>query len=102
MIAAKSWDRVVVMTYSEFGRRFAENGSAGTDHGTAAPHFLLGGKVHGGLHGRAPDLGKLADGDLVHTTDFRSIYATIARDWWGFQAPFLSDAKIKPLAKLIG
>jgi uncharacterized protein (DUF1501 family) len=46
----------MLMTYAEFGRRTAENGSAGTDHGTAAPHFLLGGWVRGGLYGQQPSL----------------------------------------------
>jgi len=77
------WDDVLVMTYSEFGRRAAENGTGGTDHGTAAPHFVLGGRVAGGLHGRSPDLAKLKQGDPAYTTDFRALYATIARDWFG-------------------
>ena len=77
------WDDVVVMTYSEFGRRVTENGSAGTDHGTAAPHFVLGGRVAGGLHGRRPDLTRLERGDPEFTTDFRSLYATLARHWFG-------------------
>jgi len=76
------WDRVLVMSYSEFGRRASENGSNGTDHGTAAPHFAMGGKVRGGLHGRQPSLGDLSDGDMKHSVDFRSVYATVARRWW--------------------
>ncbi len=78
------WNDVLVMTYSEFGRRVAQNGSNGTDHGTAAPHFVLGGKVKGGFHGPAPDLTRLADGDLKHAIDYRSLYATAAQTWWGF------------------
>ena len=58
------WDQVVVMTYSEFGRRAAENGSQGTDHGTAAPHFLIGGRVKGGMFGTQPSLTNLHNGDL--------------------------------------
>lgn len=81
--ASGRWDDVLVMTYSEFGRRVAENGTGGTDHGTAAPHFVAGGRVAGGLHGRAPDLGELERGDPGFTTDFRALYATIARDWFG-------------------
>ena len=76
------WDKVLIVTYSEFGRRAHENASQGTDHGTAAPHFMFGGKVKGGLYGEAPSLADLKDGDLVHTTDFRSLYATIAESWW--------------------
>ena len=76
------WDNTLVMTYSEFGRRVAENASHGTDHGTAAPHFLIGGRVMGGLYGQTPSLKTLdKNGDLIHTTDFRSYYHTIASQW---------------------
>jgi uncharacterized protein (DUF1501 family) len=72
------------MTFSEFGRRAKANQSNGTDHGTAAAHFAMGGAVRGGFVGRAPDLSRLdAEQNLVHTTDFRQLYATVARDWWG-------------------
>lgn len=81
---AGRWNDVLVMTYSEFGRRAAQNGSNGTDHGTAAPHFILGAKVKGGLHGPAPNLADLANGDLKHAIDYRSLYATAAQTWWGF------------------
>ena len=84
------WDRVLVMTYSEFGRRVAENGSRGTDHGTAAPHLLLGGKVKGGLYANAPSLSALTDSDLRHSVDFRSLYATVARSWWQLPADSVS------------
>jgi uncharacterized protein (DUF1501 family) len=84
LIEIGTWDRTLVMTFSEFGRRARQNRSNGTDHGTAAPHFLMGGAVRGGLYGRAPDLVRLdAEQNLVHTTDFRQLYATVARDWWG-------------------
>ena len=77
------WDEVMVMTYSEFGRRVNENGSKGTDHGTAAPHMVLGGKVKGGFYGEHPSLTELDErGDQFHTTDFRDMYATIRDDWW--------------------
>lgn len=91
------WDRCLIMTYSEFGRRARENGSAGTDHGTAAPHFLLGGRVRGGLYGRQPPLDRLEDGDLRHTLDFRSLYATAARGWWGLPAKELPRDKYPEL-----
>ena len=74
---------VLVMTFSEFGRRVRENGSRGTDHGAAAPMFLLGDSVNGGLHGTHPSLSDLDDGDLKFTTDFRSIYATVLEEWLG-------------------
>jgi uncharacterized protein (DUF1501 family) len=85
------WDKVLVMTYSEFGRRVAENGSQGTDHGTAAPQFLLGGKVKGGFYGEQPSLARLQDGDLMHTVDFRSLYLTVARRFWQLPGNFLSS-----------
>jgi uncharacterized protein (DUF1501 family) len=74
-------DRVLVMTVSEFGRRPGENGS-GTDHGTAAPHFLIGPAVRGGRYGAPPSLTTLdPHGNLVATTDFRSLYATVLAGW---------------------
>jgi uncharacterized protein (DUF1501 family) len=73
--------RVVVLIFSEFGRRVQENGSGGTDHGTAGPVFLLGPRVVPGLHGTPPDLANLVDGDPVHTIDFRQIYATLLERW---------------------
>jgi len=74
-------DRVTTMVFSEFGRRVDENGSAGTDHGTAAPMFLLGNAVRGGLHGQAPSLSDLDRGDLKYSTDFRQVYASLLDDW---------------------
>jgi uncharacterized protein (DUF1501 family) len=73
--------RVLTMTFSEFGRRVAENGSRGTDHGSAAPVFLIGGGTKGGLYGRQPSLDDLDNGNLRFTTDFRSIYATVLEKW---------------------
>jgi uncharacterized protein (DUF1501 family) len=81
MKSMKTLDRVVVMTFSEFGRRVAENASGGTDHGAAAPLFVMGGGVRAGLHGSHPSLTELNRGDLVHTTDFRSVYATLLEGW---------------------
>jgi uncharacterized protein (DUF1501 family) len=88
LIAADLWNDVVVMTYSEFGRRAKQNASGGTDHGTAAPQFVMGGKVKGGLHGVYPSLADLQDGDLKHTIDFRSVYAAMAKGCWGLQRDF--------------
>jgi uncharacterized protein (DUF1501 family) len=81
------WDQVLLMTYSEFGRRVAENGTGGTDHGTAAPHLALGGRVKGGLYGEAPSLSALDRGDLLYTTDYRRLYTTLAQGWWGSSPP---------------
>jgi uncharacterized protein (DUF1501 family) len=75
-------DRVVLMTWSEFGRRVAENGSQGTDHGAAAPLFIIGKPVKGGLYGEQPSLTSTIDGgNLKYTVDFRSVYQTLIRDW---------------------
>jgi uncharacterized protein (DUF1501 family) len=76
-----NFDRVMLLTFSEFGRRVAENASGGTDHGAAAPLFLFGGGVKGGLHGKYPSLTDLHRGDLRHSTDFRSVYATLLDQW---------------------
>jgi uncharacterized protein (DUF1501 family) len=78
------WNDTLVMTYAEFGRRPKENQSNGTDHGTAAPHFALGGRVAGGLYGEAPRLTQLdGNGNLPFAIDFRSLYATALERWWG-------------------
>jgi uncharacterized protein (DUF1501 family) len=88
------WDRALIMTYSEFGRRVEENGSAGTDHGTANCHFLLGGGIQGGFYGAQPGLSKGAGldldsrGNLVANVDYRNLYATAAT-WLGL--PYASD-----------
>lgn len=76
-------DRVLVLAFSEFGRRVAENGSAGTDHGTAAPMFVFGKRIKPGIHGRQPSLTDLVDGDLKHGIDFRAVYATVLDRWLG-------------------
>jgi len=73
--------RVVLMTFSEFGRRVAENASAGTDHGRASCLFLAGAGVKGGLFGKYPSLTDLDQGDLKHHVDFRSVYASVLEDW---------------------
>jgi uncharacterized protein (DUF1501 family) len=73
--------RVLTMTFSEFGRRVGENASRGTDHGTAAPLFLIGGNVHGGLYGDYPALDNLDNGDLRFSVDFRSVYTTVLEKW---------------------
>lgn len=84
------FDNVLIMTFSEFGRRVAQNASGGTDHGTANNLFVIGKnlKKKGFLNG-TPDLQKLDDGDLIHQVDFRSVYATLLNKWLG-----ADDAKI--------
>lgn len=76
-------DDVVLMVFSEFGRRVAENTSLGTDHGTAGPAFIIGKPVAGGHYGAPPSLTDLDDGNLKYTTDFRQIYSTLIRGWMG-------------------
>ncbi len=77
-------DNVVIMTWSEFGRRVEENGSQGTDHGTAAPMFILGNAVNRGIFGEPPSLSSLdPNGNLKYTIDFRSVYATVLDRWLG-------------------
>jgi uncharacterized protein (DUF1501 family) len=98
----KAADRVLVLTFSEFGRRVAENASQGTDHGAASCLFLCGSKVKGGLAGTYPSLEKLGEGDLIHTADFRSVYATILEKWLGCDAEKLLGGKFAPLDLLKG
>jgi uncharacterized protein (DUF1501 family) len=77
-------DNVVIMTWSEFGRRVEENGSLGTDHGTAAPMFVMGKPVSKGIFGAPPELNNLdVNGNMKYTTDFRSVYATVLDRWMG-------------------
>jgi uncharacterized protein (DUF1501 family) len=83
LAAARLADRVVVLVFSEFGRRVQENGTRGTDHGTAGPVFLAGPGVRAGLVGATPSLLELADGDLKMRVDFRRVYATLLEDWLG-------------------
>lgn len=72
---------VTIMTFSEFGRRLAQNGSGGSDHGIAAPMLLLGGSLNSGLHGTYPSLTDLSNGDLKMHVDFRSVYQAVLQSW---------------------
>jgi uncharacterized protein (DUF1501 family) len=76
-----NFDRVLLITFSEFGRRVAENANGGTDHGAAAPMFVLGGAAKPGLFGKYPSLTDLDYGDLKFNTDFRSVYGTVLDHW---------------------
>jgi uncharacterized protein (DUF1501 family) len=97
-LAAKGLDKkVTVMIFSEFGRRVAQNDSNGTDHGAAGPMFLAGGAIKPGLHGTHPSLTDLTDGDLKHTTDFRSVYATILEKWLNADSEKVLNAKFNKL-----
>lgn len=89
--------RVLLMTFSEFGRTVKENGRRGTDHGAAAPIFLAGGKVNGGLVGPHPSLTNLDNGALRFQIDFRQVYATILDQWLGFDSQSVLGARFGPL-----
>ena len=96
------WEQTLVMTYAEFGRRAAENGSQGTDHGTANTHFVMGGSVKGGLYGDHPRLDKLEDGDMIHSMDYRALYDRITTQWWSdSQRPWATfeDARLQSILK---
>jgi uncharacterized protein (DUF1501 family) len=97
LAAAKLGDRVTVVSFSEFGRRVAENGSAGTDHGTAGLVFLAGLDVHSGVHGKVPSLTDLVDGDPKISTDFRRVYAAILEDWLGLPSRNALGAAFEPM-----
>jgi len=88
---------VLLMSFSEFGRRTAENASGGTDHGAAGPVFVVGGAVKGGLFGSNPDFEHLVDGDVGHSIDFRSVYATLMKDWLGADPALAVPAEFTPL-----
>jgi uncharacterized protein (DUF1501 family) len=89
--------RVVVLVFSEFGRRVQENASGGTDHGSAGPVFLLGPRVNPGIHGAPPDLANLIDGDPAHTIDFRRIYATLLDRWLDCASAAILGQRFAPL-----
>ncbi len=91
-------DRVLVLCFSEFGRRVRENASQGTDHGTAAPVFLAGGRVASGLIGAQPSLDDLdGEGDLKFNADFRQLYATLLDGWLGCSSEAVLGRRFEPL-----
>jgi uncharacterized protein (DUF1501 family) len=98
LVKSGDGERVVVLVFSEFGRRLGENASAGTDHGTAAPVFLAGASVKAGLHGPYPNLRDLDDGgDPKFALDFRRVYAALLDKWLGCPAEKVLGAKYEPL-----
>jgi uncharacterized protein (DUF1501 family) len=102
MTQQKNDQRVMLMTFSEFGRRVQQNASNGTDHGAAAPMFVLGSSIQQGLVGKHPSLTNLDQGDLKYLIDFRSVYASVLQNWLetpskpilGDQFPTLSIVKV--------
>jgi uncharacterized protein (DUF1501 family) len=95
MKARGQHERVLMMTFSEFGRRAKENGSRGTDHGSAAPMMLVGGKVKAGVVGAHPSLTELEMGNLKHHTDFRQVYAGILDGWLGVSSKEVLGSEFK-------
>ena len=87
--------RVVSVAFSEFGRRLRQNGSVGTDHGVAGPCFVFGPAVNAGMHGSYPSLNNLTNGDLIHTTDFRSVYADLLENWMAIDSQHALGARYK-------
>jgi uncharacterized protein (DUF1501 family) len=88
---------VLVLVFSEFGRRLAENASEGTDHGTAAPVLLAGTGAVPGVHGPYPDLAHLVDDDPVFAIDFRRVYATVLEQWLGVRSERVLNQRFEAL-----
>ena len=95
-------ERVMLACFSEFGRRVKENASRGTDHGAAAPMFLAGGRLRGGLVGEHPSLTDLEDGDLKFHTDFRRVYASLLEQWLGVAGQPILGEVFQPLKIFAG
>lgn len=97
--ASGNFDRTMIMTFSEFGRRVEENASGGTDHGTANNLFLMGGKLKTpGFFNHTPDLQKLDQGDLIYEIDFRQIYSTLLKGWLNSDAQNIINQSFPALA----
>ncbi len=95
------WNSTLIMSYAEFGRRPRENQSGGTDHGTASAHFVLGGRVRGGLYGLPPALNRLdGNGNPPFAVDFRDLYATVLEKWWGVRSAAALGGRFAPLGLL--
>jgi uncharacterized protein (DUF1501 family) len=97
LAAARLAERVALLAFSEFGRTVKENGSQGTDHGTAGAMFVAGPGVRGGLVGTAPSLTDLEAGEPRMTTDFRRVYAAVLSDWLGLPAAPTLGGAFQPL-----
>lgn len=101
LVEAGLWQQTLLLTYSEFGRRPRENGTGGTDHGTASVQFACGGAVRGGLLGEPPALDRLdRDGNLPHAIDFRAVYATVLERWWQLDSTRVLGGRFAPLPLL--
>jgi uncharacterized protein (DUF1501 family) len=100
MRAQGNMQRVLVMTFSEFGRRVSENANGGTDHGAAAPMFIVGDKVKAGLLGKYPSLAPqdLYQGDIKYNVDFRNVYASVLENWLKTKSAPILGKQFEPLA----
>mgnify|MGYP001392639842 CR=1 FL=1 len=90
-------DNLVMMVFTEFGRRVPENASGGTDHGTATPVFVIGNRVNGGQYGKPPSLTELDHGNLIYTTDYRRVYASLIEEWMGGDATAILKGEFETL-----
>jgi len=95
-------DDVLIMTWSEFGRRVHSNASQGTDHGWASMMFLMGDMVNGGIYGERPNLKELANDNVPHNTDFRSVYSSVLEDWFGVPGQEVLDGDNFETLPIIG
>jgi hypothetical protein len=94
-------DRVLTMSFSEFGRRVQSNASAGTDHGTAAPMLVVGTQVNPGIIGKNPDLKSLdSGGNLAMQHDFRQVYASVLAQWFGVQGAELQTSMLRDFTQV--
>lgn len=101
LIATGLWQQTLMATYSEFGRRPKENGTTGSDHGSAGVHFVLGGRVRGAVLGDPLALDRLdAAGNPPHSIDFRALYASVLEDWWQIDSLPVLGKRFRPLPLL--
>jgi uncharacterized protein (DUF1501 family) len=101
LIATGLWQQTLMATYSEFGRRPRENGTTGSDHGSAGVHFVLGGRVRGAVLGDPLALDRLDDaGNPPHSIDFRALYASVLEDWWQIDSLPVLGQRFRPLPLL--
>jgi uncharacterized protein (DUF1501 family) len=101
VVAIDASKRVTLLIFSEFGRRVRENASLGTDHGAAAPVFIVSGRVRAGFHGDYPSLTELDDGDLIYNVDFRRIYATLLDRVLGVDSTRILSERFDPLDVIV-
>jgi uncharacterized protein (DUF1501 family) len=98
LIEIGRWDETLVATYDEFGRSPMENEDRGTHHGLSTTHFVLGGRVKGGLHGEAPPVARLHPiGGPAPAIDTRALWTTVAERWWNQDSAGLFTRRHKPL-----